>query len=41
LLSWYVFLPACIQANQVAEPVAMRPEPSPAPAPVAPIRGLW
>jgi hypothetical protein len=41
LLSWYVFLPACIQANQVSEPVAMRPEPAPAPAPVEPIRGLW
>lgn len=39
LLSWYVFLPACIQANQVSEPVAMRPEPAPAPA--EPIRGLW
>jgi hypothetical protein len=39
LLSWYVFLPACIQANQVSEPVAMRPEP--APAAMEPIRGLW
>ncbi|QEY32963.1 alpha/beta hydrolase [Synechococcus sp. RSCCF101] len=41
LLSWYVFLPACIQANQVAmaEP-APRPAPAPAPAPM-PIRGLW
>jgi hypothetical protein len=42
LLSWYVFLPACIQANQVAEAVVSRPEPmaAPAPAPAA-IRGLW
>jgi hypothetical protein len=44
LLSWYVFLPACIQANQVLDPVAQaRPAPAPAPfqpAP-APIRGLW
>ncbi len=36
LLSWYVFLPACIQANQVAEPVAAaRPAPEPG------VRGLW
>jgi hypothetical protein len=41
LLSWYVFLPACIQANQVLDPVAQaRPAPAPAPAP-EPIRGLW
>ncbi len=44
LLSWYVFLPACIQANQVVAAVVTRPEPMPAPAPApAPeaIRGLW
>jgi len=42
LLSWYVFLPACIEANQILEPVAARPEPAPAPAPAPePIRGLW
>ncbi|MEI8250554.1 MAG: alpha/beta hydrolase [Synechococcus sp. ELA057] len=44
LLSWYVFLPACIQANQVLEPVAevrTAPAPEPAPAPAAPVRGLW
>ena len=35
LLSWYVFLPACIQANQILDAVAQRP------APTAPIRGLW
>jgi hypothetical protein len=42
LLSWYVFLPACIQANQVLDPVAQaRPAPAPfQPAP-EPIRGLW
>jgi len=40
LFSWYVFLPACIQANQVVETVAARPEPAPAPMP-EPIRGLW
>ncbi|MCP9849854.1 alpha/beta hydrolase [Cyanobium sp. Morenito 9A2] len=43
LLSWYVFLPACIQANQLTGPIAaVRPEPmaAPAPAPEA-IRGLW
>ena len=33
LLSWYVFLPACVQANQVQDPVAERP--------AAPVRGLW
>ena len=33
LLSWYVFLPACVQANQILPA---------APAPVAaPVRGLW
>ena len=37
LLSWYVFLPACIQANQQADPVAA----TPAPAQQEPIRGLW
>ncbi|MFM8276278.1 MAG: alpha/beta hydrolase [Cyanobium sp.] len=37
LLSWYVFLPACIQANQKSDPVAaVRTSPS-----MAPIRGLW
>ena len=44
LLSWYVFLPACIQANQMADPVAeaRMPAPAPAPAPAPePIRGLW
>ena len=30
LLSWYVFLPACIQANQIKDKVA-----------VSPVRGLW
>jgi len=42
LFSWYVFLPACIQANQVVDTVAARPAPAPAPAPAPePIRGLW
>jgi hypothetical protein len=42
LLSWYVFLPACIQANQMVEAVVERPAPAPAPAPMAePVRGLW
>ena len=44
LLSWYVFLPACIQANQMVDPVTERVSvaPAPVPAPVAePIRGLW
>ncbi len=43
LLSWYVFLPACIQANQLADPVAQVRETTPAPAPVMdqPVRGLW
>ena len=40
LLSWYVFLPACIQANQQADPVAEVKVVEPAPA-VEPIRGLW
>ncbi|MEB3322751.1 MAG: alpha/beta hydrolase [Synechococcaceae cyanobacterium] len=40
LLSWYVFLPACIQANQVVEAVAAAPAPAPEPMP-EPIRGLW
>lgn len=45
LLSWYVFLPACVQANQMADPVAeVRTAPAPAArfdsAPEA-IRGLW
>jgi hypothetical protein len=39
LLSWYVFLPACIQANQLADPVAAAPAAA-APA-QQPIRGLW
>ena len=33
LLSWYVFLPACVQANQVVEAAPVRP--------AAPVRGLW
>ena len=33
LLSWYVFLPACVQANQVVDPAPVRPS--------APVRGLW
>ena len=40
LLSWYVFLPACIQANQVADPIAAAPAPAPAPM-QEPVRGLW
>ena len=41
LLSWYVFLPACIQANQMADPVAeVRSTPAPMPQPQV-IRGLW
>jgi len=41
LLSWYVFLPACIQANQMVDPVAVVRQ-SPAPAPMQePVRGLW
>ena len=35
LLSWYVFLPACIQANSAL------PEPAAHPAYVAPARPLW
>ena len=35
LLSWYVFLPACVQANSVL------PEPAARPAYVAPARPLW
>ena len=34
LLYWYVFLPACVQANQIL-PAA------PAPRSAAPVRGLW
>jgi hypothetical protein len=30
LLSWYVFLPACVQANQIKDKIATRP-----------VRGLW
>ncbi|MFN9661232.1 MAG: alpha/beta hydrolase, partial [Cyanobacteriota bacterium] len=45
LLSWYVFLPACIQANQMLDPitekVSMTPAPAPAPRAPEPIRGLW
>lgn len=45
LLSWYVFLPACIQANQMADPVAavrtMAPAPAAAPSYSEPVRGLW
>jgi hypothetical protein len=42
LLSWYVFLPACIQANQMADPVAqVRDTPAPAPVMDQPVRGLW
>ena len=33
LLSWYVFLPACVQANQI-----LPAEPAPV---AAPVRGLW
>ena len=32
LLSWYVFLPACVQANQILPAEPVRPEP---------VRGLW
>jgi hypothetical protein len=44
LLSWYVFLPACIQANQMADPVAeVRATPAPVQQQMQPeaIRGLW
>lgn len=45
LLSWYVFLPACIQANQAVAPVVeVRRTTAPAPAPMVQpqiIRGLW
>ncbi len=43
LLSWYVFLPACIQANQMLDPVAqVRTAPAPVFTPQPePIRGLW
>lgn len=41
LLSWYVFLPACIQANQVSEPVAEVRAPAPRPMMPEPVRGLW
>jgi hypothetical protein len=36
LLSWYVFLPACIQANQVLDKVTARSGGAP-----AAVRGLW
>ena len=39
LLSWYVFLPQCIQQNQAA--VAAVPAGSAAPAPQGAVRGLW
>jgi hypothetical protein len=38
LLSWYVFLPACIQANQMADPVAAVKMDAP---PSGSVRGLW
>jgi hypothetical protein len=38
LLSWYVFLPACIQANQMADPVAAVKMDAP---PSGAVRGLW
>ncbi len=41
LLSWYVFLPACLQANQQADPVAEVRAPAPGPSPMEPVRGLW
>jgi hypothetical protein len=41
LLSWYVFLPACIQANQLADPVAPARMPASAPMTQEPVRGLW
>ena len=39
LLSWYVFLPASIQANQMLAPVTEKVSALPAPAP-APVRSL-
>ncbi|MGB1196413.1 MAG: protein phosphatase, partial [Synechococcus sp.] len=33
LLSWYVFLPACVQANQILPAAPVRS--------AAPVRGLW
>jgi hypothetical protein len=36
LMSWYVFLPACVQAKQIL-PAA----PAPRAAAPAPVRGLW
>jgi hypothetical protein len=42
LLSWYVFLPACIQANQMADPVTpVRETMAPAAPMQQPVRGLW
>jgi hypothetical protein len=35
-MSWYVFLPACVQAKQIL-PAA----PAPRAAAPAPVRGLW
>jgi len=32
LLSWYVFLPACVQANQIVDKEPVKP---------SPVRGLW
>lgn len=41
LFSWYVFLPACIQANQMLDPVAaVKTSAAPALSP-EPVRGLW
>ncbi len=40
LLSWYVFLPACIQANQVADAGMVRTSAPAAPV-QEPVRGLW
>ncbi len=43
LLSWFVFLPACLQANQRLDPVA-QVRVAPAPAPVhqpEPVSSLW
>jgi hypothetical protein len=40
LLSWYVFLPACIQANQLTATVVTREVSSPM-VPREPVRALW
>lgn len=39
LMSWYVFLPQCLQQNQGA--VAQAAQPGAAPAPQGAVRGLW